>query len=225
MRILFFLLIVSNSAFSQASLSGLYSYASKPEGNPPKDEGNNGPAGTISLLKMEGNKYRFWLDVTIGWPSYNQGQLDGIIVFKADAASFEVNFEDDEHPCKLAFRKKGSTITINSQSTSYNCGFGQGVVADGAYTKDKKQPTMNNAWLKEQYSQSSFMIVTKMTPVYQDENCRRPHLQAISFAKDQKLPNIDERQNSVYTEYITPAGKFIYGWVKKKDVKLLDFGE
>lgn len=215
------------SGLSQGQpLPGLYSYTTRAEGNPPKGEELNGPSGVLSLLKMEGNKYRFWLDVTIGWPSYNQGQLDGIIVFKSDAASFKVNFEDDEHPCLLNFKKKGNTISIDSKSTSYNCGFGYGVHADGNYARDKKQPVLNYAWLQEQNSQSAyFEVTTQKALLYQDENALRPVTAGSYFAKGSRLLNIDETQNTVYTEFITPAGKFLYGWMKKKDVKILDFGE
>jgi hypothetical protein len=34
--------------------------------------------------------------------------------------------------------------------------------------------------------------------------------------------NIAETEKTVYTEFITPAGKFVYGWLRKTDVKLID---
>jgi hypothetical protein len=214
------------ASFSQSNFSGIYSYSFKAAGNPPQEHVNEGPAGSLSLLKMDGNKYRFWLDVNIGWPSYNQGIVDGTLTWKNDAAFFEVNFEGDEHPCQLYFKKKGNMITIDSRSTSFNCGFGHGVSADGDYARDKKQPLMNAAWLKEQYSQSSYMVVVaKKALLYQDEAGLRPYPAGTYFVKGNRLVNIDELENTVYTEFITPAGKFVYGWVRKKDVKLLDFGE
>jgi hypothetical protein len=34
--------------------------------------------------------------------------------------------------------------------------------------------------------------------------------------------NIAETEKTVYTEFITTTGKFIYGWLRKTDVKLVD---
>ncbi|MCB0739905.1 MAG: hypothetical protein KDB92_02365, partial [Chitinophagaceae bacterium] len=59
--------------------SGKYSYAFPPSGNPPKTEKNRGPSGQLYLLKMHDNLYRFWLDITNGWPSYHVGETDGTI--------------------------------------------------------------------------------------------------------------------------------------------------
>jgi len=211
--------LLTITSFSQTNYSGLYSYSFKPKGNPPATEKARGPNGQLVLLKMEGTLYRFWLDVTIGWPNYNVGETDGTITLVNDTASFDNTFEDAERPCILKFQLSNNVITINSQSTSFNCGFGNGVHADGEYTFDKVQPKLDNAWLqKEYYSSPTMEVVKNKAQLYSDENCLYAKTQF--FVKGNKLLSIAENQTSIYTEFITPDGKFIWGWLKKTDIKI-----
>lgn len=217
--ILIITVLLSMLAFGQTNYSGLYSYSFKPKGNPPATEKARGPNGQLVLLKMEDNLYRFWLDVTLGWPNYNVGETDGTISFVNDTASFDNTFEDAERPCILKFQMANNIITINSQSTSFNCGFGNGVHADGEYKFAKLQPTFNNAWLqKKYYSSPTIEVVKNKSQVYSDEKCL--YLKSQSFIKRTNLLSITENKTSIYTEFITPEGKFIYGWINKSDVKV-----
>jgi hypothetical protein len=209
---------------AQKDLSGSYGYSFPP----PINNHNNkedvvGPNGNLVLLKMDGNKYRFWLEVTIGPPSYNRGETDGTLTFVNDTASFDNTYEESEKPCILKFKITGTTIHINSLSTSFNCGFGNGVNADGDYSRLKTQPALNNDWLKKTYFQSPTIIITaKKAELFQDENCRHSFLKSQYFVKDDSLLGIAETEKTVYTEFITPAGKFVYGWLKKTDLKVVD---
>ncbi len=208
---------------AQKNLSGSYGYSFPPQINSHNNkEDVLGPNGNLVLLKMEGNKYRFWLEVTIGAPSYNRGETDGTLTFINDTASFDNTYEDSEKPCILKFKITGNTIHLNSMSTSFNCGFGNGVNADGDYARLKIQPVLNNAWLKELYFQSSGIIITaKKAELFQDENCRYRFAKSQYFVKGDSLPGIAETEKAVYTEFITPSGKFVYGWLKKTDLKVI----
>jgi len=217
------MLFVASISQAQNNYSGAYGYSFKPNGNTGNDKDATGPAGNLVLLKMDGDKYRFWLDVTIGWPNYNVGETDGTITIVNDTASFDNTFEEATKPCILKFKIAGNTIHINSLSTSFNCGFGNGVNADGDYTKLKNQPVLNNAWLKKEYHQSPAIVVTSnRAEVFQDENCQHAFTKKQYFVKGDKLLSIAETEKTVYTEYITTAGKFIYGWMKKTDIKIVD---
>ena len=97
MKNIFFIACLSLYSFivtGQTDLSGAYGYLFKPQGNPPETEKQRGPNGQLVLIKMDNNQYRFWLDVTLGWPNYNVGETDGTITFKNDTASFDNTFED-----------------------------------------------------------------------------------------------------------------------------------
>ncbi len=206
------------STSAQVNYSGAYGYSFPPIGDSPKNENAKGASGSLILLKMENNKYRFWLDVTIGWPSYNMGETDGTITFVNDTASFDNSFEDASAPCILKFRIKGDVITIDSKSSSFNCGFGNAVNADGDYTRLKNQPVLNNDWLKKEYNQSPIIVITAdKATVYEDENCIYAKKQY--FVKGDKLLSIAETEKTVYVEYIPSPGKFVYGWIKKTMIK------
>ncbi|HEV7781782.1 MAG TPA: hypothetical protein VGO58_10990 [Chitinophagaceae bacterium] len=215
--LLFFAIAIS----AQTNLSGTWGYSFKPEGNPPKEAVNAGPSGKLVLLKMENNKYRFWLDVTMGWPSYNVGETDGTIVFVNDTASFDNTFEGAEKPCILKFKIASNVININAMSTSFNCGFGNGVNADGDYAKLTTQPALNNQWLKKEYPEAATIVITtERSEVFQDENMQHPFTPKQYFSKGESMPGIVQTENSIYTEYITASGKFMYGWIKKSSVKI-----
>lgn len=209
-------LLIILSVAGQANYSGAYGYSFPPVGDAPANE--KGASGMLVLLKMDGNKYRFWLDITIGWPSYNIGETDGTVTFINDTASFDNSFEDATAPCILKFKIKGDIISINSHSTLFNCGFGNSVNADGEYTKLKTQPLLDNNWLKKEYNQSpTITIAADKATVYEDENCI--HAKKQYFVKGDKLLSIAETEKTVYVEYIPSPGKFVYGWIKKTMVK------
>jgi hypothetical protein len=217
------LVLLASGARTQTNYSGAYGYSFKPGTTSPTTEENTGPSGRVVLLKMDGNKYRFWLDVTIGPPSYNAGETDGTITFVNDTASFDNTYENAENPCILKFKITDNTIKINSQSTSFNCGFGNGVNADGDYAKLKVQPLLNNDWLRKEYLYSPTMeVIINKAELYKDENCLYPFEKRHFFIKGDELLRITETEKTVYTEYITSTGKFIYGWMKKTAIQIVD---
>src|SRR5262245_9255294 len=125
------LLLACLDARAQTTYSGVYGYSEKPSGDVPKDHADEGPTGTLVLLRMENNKYRFWLDINKGWPSFNMGETDGTITFKNGKASFDNTYQDSRDSCILHFTIANNVIRISGTSAEFNCGFGQGVYADG----------------------------------------------------------------------------------------------
>jgi hypothetical protein len=214
------LLLVSLLSICQKDLTGAYGYdmpLQKPQ--PPKDKSAI-PGGQLVLIKMEDNKYRFWLDVLTGPPGYNRGETDGTITFVNDTASFDNTFEDADSPCILHFKLTGNIITVNSHSTSSNCGFGNGVHADGDYVRRKTQPVLDSKWLRKEYPTTPMATATSgKAEIFQDENCLVPFSPKRYFNKGDRFLSIAETAISVYTEDIPSPGKFIWGWIKKSDVK------
>ena len=213
--IITFILTLSYFSNAQQNYSGTYGYTlSLDAGQIPK-EITSVPGGVLVLLKMEGNQYRFWLDVLNGPPGFNRGESDGSITFINDTASFDNTHEGAENPCILKFKKTGNTITINSESTSFNCGFGNGVNADGEYSWKKKQELLNNDWLKKQYPQAAMVTVQNDAELFKDENATQSFKPKKYVTKSMSILNIAETIDVVYTEYIDMKGNFIYGWIKK----------
>jgi len=63
-------------------------------------------------------------------------------------------------------------------------------------------------------------IEARKAEIFQDENGLHPFAKSQYFIRGDKLLSIAETEKTVYTEFFTPAGKFIYGWVKKADIKM-----
>ncbi len=206
-------------AYGQVNYSGTYGYNISMDAAQIPKEITSVPGGVLVLLKMEDNQYRFWLDVLNGPPGFNRGETDGTITFKNDTASFDNTFEDAENPCILKFKKTGKIITINSGSTSFNCGFGNGVNADGEYIWKKKQEPLDNNWLKKQYPQAPTIILRQQVELFKDENATQPFSPKKYLAKGTTILNIAETDVATYTELIAADGSFKYGWIKKTGVK------
>ncbi len=215
-------IIACNAAIAQTDYSGAYGYSMKPQGDPPKMESNRGPEGRLVLLKMDGNKYRFWLDITKGWPTYSVGETDGTIILVNDTASFDNTFENAINPCMLKFNYSNAVMHISSLSASFNCGFGNGVTADGEYPRLKVQPALNNDWLKKEYGQSPKAVISaNKAEIFQDENCMRPFSSKKYFVKGDNIFLIADSDKAIYTEFIPSPGKFVYGWIRKSDLSIV----
>ncbi|MBK7292041.1 MAG: hypothetical protein IPI78_18440 [Chitinophagaceae bacterium] len=61
-------------------------------------------------------------------------------------------------------------------------------------------------------------VIKNKAQLYSDENCL--YAKSQYFIKGSTLLSIAENKTSIYTEFITPDGKFMYGWLNKKDVKI-----
>jgi hypothetical protein len=219
MKKLYFLTVFSLYAslvIGQVNFSGTYGYTISVDAGQIPKEITSVPGGVLVLLKMEGNQYRFWLDVLNGPPGFNRGETDGTITFKNDTASFDNTFEGAEKPCILKFKKTGKSITIDAESTSFNCGFGNGVNADGDYRWKKKQEPLDNNWLKKQYPQAALItLVKEQVELFRDENTKQPFSPKKYLGKGTSILNIAETDAAVYTELIEADGSFKYGWIRK----------
>lgn len=207
--------------YSQQNYTGSYGYILKPNNSLTEKEKKVVPGGRLVLIKMEGSKYRFWLDILNGPPGYNRGETDGTITFKNDTASFDNTFEGATGDCVLKFKRTGKTIEINSLSSSFNCGFDNGVNADGHYTWFEKQEPLNNNWLKKQYPQAGFLkIAAEGAELYQDEDGLRSFSKKQFLPKDELILNVSETEKTVYTEMIRADGTLQYGWVRKTAIEM-----
>ncbi|HRX93887.1 MAG TPA: hypothetical protein P5158_07225 [Chitinophagaceae bacterium] len=214
------IVLIVSEARSQANLTGMYGYSMPLENTVSEKEKSAVPGGRLILIKIEGNQYRFWLDVLTGPPGYNRGETDGIITFVNDTASFDNTYEDAENPCILKFQRKGKTISINSQSTSFNCGFGNGVSADGEFTWLEKQETLNNEWLKKQYLNAPVLeIKSGKAQLYHDQDGFQSFYPKKYLSKNDSFMNIAETETTVYTEFIDAVGNLTWGWIRKSDIK------
>ncbi len=218
-----FCVLFGTAALAQTDYSGSYGYSGKVPDGAPKEGKNTGPTGSLVLLKMDNNnKYRFWLDINKGWPSYNNGATDGTLILVNDTASFDNSYEGSSRSCLLHFTVSKNKVSILSGATGFDCDFGHGVHADGEYLRLKTQPLLDDAWLKSQYTQTPTAVITaSKAELFQDDKGLVPFSPRRFFEKGNTVLSIAETEKTMYTEYIPSPGKFIYGWIKRTDLKIL----
>jgi hypothetical protein len=61
-------------------------------------------------------------------------------------------------------------------------------------------------------------VTDNKAEVFQDENCLVPFSPRKFFVKGDTFLSIAETSKSIYTEYFSSAGKFIWGWIRKSGV-------
>lgn len=105
--------LLFSCAIAQTDYSGHYGYSSDPQFEVPKGQKESGPYGTLSLYKLGTDTYKFWLEVSKGYPSYNVGNAEGIITVKGDNASYDNTFEDSPEKCILKFKFTKSKVEIS----------------------------------------------------------------------------------------------------------------
>jgi len=94
------------------------------------------PVGQLTLYKQTADTYLFYLDVNRGAPSYNMGSVYGKLTVKDGKATYNNQSDYADKPCKLDFAFTGNTIKVTS-GADIDCGFGNGVYADGDFNKTK----------------------------------------------------------------------------------------
>jgi len=203
----------------QVNFTGVYGYSSLTINVTEAKEKTAVPGGSLVLIKISGSQYRFWLDVLGGPPAYDRGETDGTITFTNDTASFDNSYEDDS-PCMLKFKIDGKTITIENESSSTACGFGNGVTAGGEYTWLTKQEKLDNEWLEKQYPQATKIKVSSTTELYSDPDGYRSFANKILVAKGNDYLNIAESEKTIYTEFISKEGTLKWGWIRKTAIKV-----
>ena len=211
------------TAFCQADYSGNYGFQSKiyvdksSTLKPSKDE--QGHLGALTLLKIDNDKYKFWLSANRGWPSYNNGEINGILIFKNKVAVFTKKLEYSDSSCKINFYFNPGFVQVDQKANDIDCGFGHNVFADGKYKK-KDAHKINNAELRDLYIDVSFYkVITAKAFLSVDEAGINQKQQY--FIKGDKILCTEENDSFIYVESISPSGKFVYGWLKKVDVVLV----
>lgn len=113
-----------------AALAGTYYYGGDPE---------KGPMGNIMIYPKDDTTVLFNIDLNIGPPSYNSGQLFDTLIVKNNQAIYVNNKDGSDNGCKWQVNFLGDSITIKTLDNAYDCGFGGNVSADGSYSVSDHQ--------------------------------------------------------------------------------------
>ncbi|WP_257666873.1 hypothetical protein [Parapedobacter tibetensis] len=111
-------------------LAGTYSYGEDPEKE---------PTGNMMIYPKDDTTVLFNIDLNVGPPSYNSGQLFDTLTIKNNQAIYYKKEDGSDNGCKWQIDFLGDAITIKTLDNAYDCGFGGNVFADGTYNVSDHQ--------------------------------------------------------------------------------------
>ena len=115
--------------------AGIYEYGAY------GDSTQTGASGQIIIYAESTDTILFYLDVSIGAPSYNMGSIYDKCHIASDKTTFHRKFDYCNNSCEWSLNFSDTTVTIETINNAYDCGFGGNVIADGVYKKvSSEQP-------------------------------------------------------------------------------------
>jgi uncharacterized protein (TIGR02145 family) len=101
--------------------------------------GDEGPSGTALIYPLTDSSALFYIDLSLGAPSYNSGSMSGQMAIKGSIGKYVL--KDEDFDCILNFKFSSQKLDITTESGHDNCGFGGNVYADNSYKQlDKPIP-------------------------------------------------------------------------------------
>lgn len=101
------------------------------------DQQESGGGGYLAVQQQGKDSLKFELDINNGPPNYPSGSATGVIAIQNNVAIFATNeFGGD---CKITFTFQENQLMIEQLGGDVYCGFGNGVIANGIYKKDKAE--------------------------------------------------------------------------------------
>ncbi|MBA4198308.1 MAG: hypothetical protein C0459_12220 [Chitinophaga sp.] len=202
--ILYLLLLITISSFAQKDYSGVYGSTSKEKSK------------YLTVMKIDSTHYKFW---AIASGKNYANNLDGIIELKAD--SIQYDYTESSKVCPIHF-KFSPTYAVVYPEANAACSFGFGRNIFATYLFIKKQKIKSTAFTDEYVDFKTYRVTAKKLNIYADIAAN--NIKSSYFMKGIKLisPTTNQStQDMVYIEFLAYTGDFIYGWVKKSDVKLI----
>ncbi len=98
-----------------------------------------GYAGFIQVKTITPNKIIMTFNVNKGAPTYNSGTFVDTLDYIDNKAIYTKPVSDPSCEISFIFSNKGVTVKEKTQNINCGCGFSQGVLADGFYTKTSSE--------------------------------------------------------------------------------------
>lgn len=133
MRLITLLILFSFTAYGQTEsqrlqttrYAGTFSYT----------KGKDNATGTILIYPETDSTVLFYIDVNSGAPSYNMGSLYG----RLKITKGQGTYVSKDQGCQWTIQFTNNKLTIGTVREFYDCGFGNGVVADGSFGQTSKK--------------------------------------------------------------------------------------
>ncbi len=91
--------------------------------------------GEVLVYPESDTTILFYIQLVVGEPSYNMGDLYGRVILINGKGVFERKSQYSEEGCKWSMEFTDNKLIIKILDEQYECGFGYGVYADGEYTR------------------------------------------------------------------------------------------
>ena len=104
--------------------SGKYSFDTDKE---------EGPVGCVIIYHKADNTISFDLNINMGAPSFNSGELSGEVEIVNGKGLFR---NSDYGDCILDFSFADNSVSISHQEGGYNCGFGHNVIVNNTFVME-----------------------------------------------------------------------------------------
>jgi hypothetical protein len=103
-------------------------------------EGTEG-GGYLIIEEQEDHSLKFELNLNIGAPNYNSGTATGMLKLEENVAVFSTSEYSEEEPCAITFtfNSDNSILIKQGEGSSFSCGFGNRVFANGLFIKQKDE--------------------------------------------------------------------------------------
>lgn len=121
-------------ALSADALSGTYIY---------KDQSSPEGGGYLVVQALDNGRMKFELDINNGPPNYHSGTATGELIMEGNTGIFTTSefAMEGQQPCSISFLFVEDMVELEQEmGKDVTCGFGQGVVARGIYTKKNDTP-------------------------------------------------------------------------------------
>jgi hypothetical protein len=124
--------INKNQTLKTVKYAGVYKFG---------DNGKKGVFGSVTVYPETDSTILFFIDICRGAPSYNLGQLYDRLKIENGKGLYYSKNSNAKIECKWQVTINKKVLTIATLDNCYQCGFGNGVVADYRYQrKDNSIP-------------------------------------------------------------------------------------
>lgn len=103
-------------------------------------EGAEG-GGHLVVEEQADASLKFELNLNIGAPNHSSGTLTGVLKVEDNVAIFNTSEYSEEEPCAITFtfNSDNSILIKQNEGSSFSCGFGNRVFANGLFVKQKDE--------------------------------------------------------------------------------------
>lgn len=202
------LMAISINTYAQIDYSGVYGFDGKSYS---KD---------LTLLKIDATHYKFWVS------AFSQNYIntgDGIIEVRGDSGIYKnyTNSDPENQWCNLIFKLNSTNVEVIHEKSEKLCSVLFGIHILTTYPLIKRVRISQKEFLKEyQEDYTLYKVISPTTALYSDSSITK--MKKHYFKKGDILIesgyNDFTAKKAIQVEYLSNAGEFISGWIKKEEV-------